>query len=257
MHVRTNLQWVDQPFGERERPFGRERNLVAALDVEWTKNFRVRGASKPFCYSWAIVDLASFGSLEDPSMLDFGFKSVYLESEDEIPQLLEMIESDINSSRELSGVTFAGHQLCADLSVLNRASPSDTEHIDWLYDRWRERRQNRAVIDTRYDIDHMTTISSRRLVDVAEDLGLDVTQPELAKGSMTKLHKTYLETHQADIFEKLSVLNIRHSLSTALIAAMYLGVQVPSPLNVNAVLFWATEFDYSYVSSTEFAGLVR
>lgn len=116
MHLRTNLQWA-------ERPFGRERSLVAALDVEWTKNFRVRGASKPFCYSWSIIDLATFDSLEDQSLLEFGFKSVYLESEDEVSQLLEMIESDIASSRTLSGVTFAGHQLCADLSVLKRSSP--------------------------------------------------------------------------------------------------------------------------------------
>ena len=116
MHLRTNLQWV-------ERPFGRERSLVAALAVEWTKNFRVRGASKPFCYSWAIIDLAHVDSLEDQNLLEFGFKSVYLESEDEVPRLLEMIESDIASSQTLSGVTFAGHQLCADLSVLKRSSP--------------------------------------------------------------------------------------------------------------------------------------
>ncbi len=47
MHLRANLQWAERPFGERERLFSRERSLVAALDVEWTKNFRVRGASKP------------------------------------------------------------------------------------------------------------------------------------------------------------------------------------------------------------------
>lgn len=116
MHLRTNLQWA-------ERPFSRERSLVVALDVEWTKNFRVRGASKPFCYSWAIIDLAHVDSLEDQSLLEFGFKSVHLELEDEVPRLLEMIESDIASSRTLSSLTFAGHQLCADLSVLKQSSP--------------------------------------------------------------------------------------------------------------------------------------
>lgn len=257
MHLRTNLQWAERPFGEPERPFSRERSLVAALDVEWTKNFRVRGASKPFCYSWAIIDLAHVDSLEDQSLLEFGFKSVYLESEDEVPRLLEMIESDIASSRTLSSLTFAGHQLCADLSVLKRSSPVATEQVDWLYDKWRERRQNQVVIDTRYDVDRLTPIASRRLVDVAEDLGLDVTQPELAKGSMTRLHKTYLETHQADIFEKLVVLNLRHSLSTALIAAIYLGAACPRPLNVNNLLSDHLAHEFDYVNSSEFAELVH
>ena len=129
--------------------------------------------------------------------------------------------------------------------------------MDWLYNKWRERRQNRAVVDTRYDIDRLTPIASRRLVDVAEDLGLDVTQPELAKCSMTKLHKTYLETHQADIFEKLAVLNLRHSLSTALIAAIYLGAAVSRPLNVNNLLSDHLAHDFEYVNSSEFAELVH
>ena len=113
------------------------------------------------------------------------------------------------------------------------------------------------VIDTRYDVDRLTPIASRRLVDVAGDLGLDVTQPELAKGSMTKLHKTYLETHQADIFEKLAVLNLRHSLSTALIAAIYLGAAVPRPLNVNNLLSDHLACNFDYVNSSEFAELVH
>ena len=174
-----------------------------------------------------------------------------------MPRLLEMIESDIASSRTLSSVTFAGHQLRADLSVLKRSSLIATEQVDWLYNKWRERRQNQAVIDTRYDVDRLTPIASRRLVDVAEDLGLDVTQPELAKGSMTRLHKTYLETHQADIFEKLAVLNLRHSLSTALIAAIYLGAAMPRPLNVNNLLSDHLAHDFEYVNSSEFAELVH
>ena len=58
-------------------------------------------------------------------------------------------------------------------------------------------------------------------------------------------------------FEKFAVLNLRHSLSTALIAAIYLGAAVPRPLNVNNLLSDHLACEFDYVNSSEFAELVH
>lgn len=55
--------------------------------------------------------------------------------------------------------------------------------VGTLRDAWRQRRASRPayprVIDTRYDVGHLLSGTSRRLVDVCSELRLDVTQPEL------------------------------------------------------------------------------
>ncbi|MGH3938587.1 MAG: hypothetical protein ACRDTG_08100 [Pseudonocardiaceae bacterium] len=87
---------------------------------------------------------------------------------------------------------------------------------------WLDRRDHdltaRRVIDTRYDTNHVLSCRSRRLVDVCTELGLDVTQPELRGTSMTALHRTWLTEGIPESRERVSVLNLRHSLSTALVA---------------------------------------
>jgi hypothetical protein len=40
MRVTSNLQWPETPFARPDRFFGASEPFVAALDVEWTKNYR-------------------------------------------------------------------------------------------------------------------------------------------------------------------------------------------------------------------------
>lgn len=69
------------------------------------------------------------------------------------------------------------------------------------------------------------------------ELALDVTQPELARKSMTALHRDWLTSTDVQARERISVLNLRHSLSAALVAlrAARRGHWTGS-LNVNRLL---------------------
>ena len=63
-----------------------------------------------------------------------------------------------------------------------------------------------------------------------------MTQPELRGTSMTALHHCWLENGDA-AREKITVLNLRHSLSTAIVAARAAGAAHWQPgLNVNQIL---------------------
>ena len=96
---------------------------------------------------------------------------------------------------------------------------------------------SRAYLDTRYDAGHVLACQSRRLVDVCADLRLDVTQPELRGASMTALHRRWTEHGDTTAREKITVLNLRHSLSTAIVAARAAGLAHWQPgLNVNRLL---------------------
>jgi hypothetical protein len=72
-------------------------------------------------------------------------------------------------------------------SRVRNVSASTLVGVDRTYELWRTRRgTDSRVFDTRYDIDHLPIGASRRLVDICDELKLDVTQPELARGYMTK-----------------------------------------------------------------------
>ena len=106
---------------------------------------------------------------------------------------------------------------------------------------WRQRRQEHSgqprFVDTRYDAGHIRASKSRRLVDVCADLRREVTQPELRGISMTALHRRWLQSGDVTAREKITVLNLRHSLSTAMVAARAAGLAHWRPgLNVNKIL---------------------
>jgi hypothetical protein len=64
-----------------------------------------------------------------------------------------------------------------------------------------------------------------------------VTQPELRATSMTALHRRWLELGDITAREKITVLNLRPSLSTAMVAARAAGLAHWQPgLNVNKLL---------------------
>jgi hypothetical protein len=106
---------------------------------------------------------------------------------------------------------------------------------------WHQRRLPECarppVVDTRYDIGHLLTGASRRLVDVCGELRPDVTQPELRGTSMTALHRRWTQAGDTEAREKITVLNLRHSLSTALAGMRATGTgHWDSGLNVNQML---------------------
>ena len=257
MRVTSNLQWPDTPFARPDRFFGVPERFIAALDVEWTKNYKVKNGSRPFCYSVVLlhwpgegVDLTSYPAT-------FGFKSIYITSADEEPALIASLDSDLQSWLA-SDSMLAGHQLSSDLSVVkNAANQAALPGLDGAYGLWRTRREESGrVFDTRYDVDHLPLGASRRLVDVCGDLKLDVVQPELARGSMTKLQRNFLATSNELIREQLLTLNVRHSLSTALVACLGLGLVGAGALNVNQLIHQEMWDLVEYVRSKHFEPLL-
>ncbi|MGH3923272.1 MAG: hypothetical protein ACRDTT_10460, partial [Pseudonocardiaceae bacterium] len=116
---------------------------------------------------------------------------------------------------------------------------------------------DRRVIDTRYDTDNVLACKSRRLVDVCTELGLDVTQPELRGTSMTALHRAWLTKGTPETRERVSVLNLRHSLSTALVAlrATNRG-HWTSTLNVNRLLATGLDGAFAWLGHPTFTDLL-
>jgi hypothetical protein len=152
---------------------------------------------------------------------------------------VELAAADIAAATQAADL-ITGHQLCSDLAVLAaNAGPAAPPALAAARRAWHERRTDPAgqIIDTRFDAGHLLAGTSRRLVDVCGELDLDVTQPELARKSMTGLHRDWLAHADIEARERVTVLNLRHSLSTALVALRAAGhVGWDTRLNVNAML---------------------
>jgi len=210
---------------------------LAAIDVEWSKNYRIRGGNIPFCYS--AVWLAGSAS-QTLDLRRFWYTSAYVEDPGELADLLASADSTLACLLR-NATVITGHQLCSDLAVLAAASTTPASAVAAASAAWRQRRQASAgqpgFLDTRYDAGHILSGRSRRLVDVCADLRLDVTQPELRGISMTALHRRWLQAGDVVAREKITVLNLRHCLSTALVAARAAGLANWHPgLNVNRLL---------------------
>jgi hypothetical protein len=154
-----------------------------------------------------------------------------------------------------------GHQLCSDLAVLSRTSGDRPPAVVAASDAWRRRKEHPAVsprfIDTRYDTSQLLTGKSRRLVDICADLRLDVTQPELRNTSMTAVHRRWLEHRDTSAREKITVLNLRHSLSTAIVAARAAGLGCWEPgLNVNRLLASELGSQFAWLAHPGFTTLL-
>lgn len=92
--------------------------LAAAIDVEWSKNYRVRGGNVPFCYSVAWLAL----SREDvrPGSFGFWYTSAYVHGTGETGDLVASADSALLRILECASL-IAGHQLSSDLAVLAAA----------------------------------------------------------------------------------------------------------------------------------------
>ena len=228
------------------RPAG--MRLVASVDVEWTKNYRIANGNVPFCYSVTYLLVPATGRV-DLSDVPVLVSSRYVEEIEETAGLVQAASAEIDRALQTADLV-VGHQLSSDLAVLQAAGTLRGTPVTCAAElqrarmAWHQRRaqhpapgQRARVIDTRYDADHVLTGTSRRLVDVCTDLALDVTQPELRGTSMTAVHRRWLDHGDVEARERVTVLNLRHSLSAALVALSSTGrMQAGQPVQVNEML---------------------
>jgi hypothetical protein len=253
MIVTSNILGRDAP------PRQPGHRLLAAIDVEWSKNYRIKGGNVPFCFSVVWLSLPADG-IRTIDTDQFWYASAYIEDAGERGQLITAADSALRSLASRADL-IAGHQLCSDLAVLTAAAGNRTPAIEAASAAWRQRRQalpgQVAFLDTRYDAGHVLACQSRRLVDVCADLGLDVTQPELGSTSMTALHRRWLELGDTMAQEKITVLNLRHSLSTAIVAARASGLaHWQAGLNVNQLLASQLGTTFGWTASPAFTALL-
>ena len=227
-----------------------------AFDCEWTKNYRVRNANEPFCFS--IVSIPITSTINEN--LIFSIAYAYVDSPEESNALVAEADRLIVGLLE-QGHTFVGLQLSSDIAALSNSVLSDTPGLTLLRNAWRERRDTGIlprVVDTRYDLDHLLANKSRRLVDVCQEFGLLVTQPELGNSSMTALQRHFLASRDEAVRERLQILNIRHSLSCGILAALCdVEVLIRLPLNLNRILFQNLKGRFDYLESPMFQGLLE
>lgn len=236
-------------------------DLVVSFDLEWTKDYKAPNSQMPFCFSF--VCLPSKTDLGDlTEHMEFGFVSVYAERESETPVLIRMADQILGDLMN-GQTTLVGQQLCTDIAILlARRGKRQFENFALLQKLWKTRKhdpwQSRMkVFDTRFDMDSSLVGKSRKLVHICEEYNLDVTQPEITS-SMTRMHKDFLATQDCQIMEKLSVLNIRHSLSAALLYLFFqLGSKPEAKFNVNCILHRNLQSYFCYVKHVSFDRLIQ
>ncbi|MFE9686804.1 hypothetical protein [Streptomyces sp. NPDC006285] len=235
---------------------------VASIDVEWTKNYRIKNGQRPFCYSVAWLDLPT-NRTPDLADVPFEWTSVYVEEPDEMDELIRNAAATVSAAAQTSTI-ITGHQFCSDLAVLEANAPRDAvADLQTARTHWKGRRDAKAdeshYVDTRFDAGHLLTGKSRRLVDVCTELGLDVTQPELLKTSMPAWHRRWVEDGQEEGRERVSVLNLRHSLSTAYVAARTAGLAVwaDEGLNVNRAIAEGAKGAWGWLENPVFTNLLE
>jgi hypothetical protein len=233
--------------------------LAAAVDVEWSKNYRVRGGNVPFCFCAVWLALPRDGVI--PQTFPFWYTSAYVDDSSETHALVTSAGSQLGTILDHADL-IAGHQLSSDLAVLAAAAQSPDPGVARARAAWRQRRHPGPgyphILDTRYDTGHILACGSRRLVDVCADLRLEVTQPELRGTSMTALHRRWLERAETSAREKITVLNLRHALSTALVAAHAAGLASWRPgLNVSTMLAAGLDSALGWLSDPVFTALLE
>lgn len=233
--------------------------LVAAVDVEWSKNYRIRDGNMPFCYSVVWLAVPPGGPETSLAGRGFWYTCAYVHDSAETQELATGAGNALERVLQHADL-IAGHQLSSDLAVLAAASAGPLPGVAATRAAWHQRRRADAgprVMDTRYDAGHVLACTSRRLVDVCADLRLEVTQPELRGTSMTSLHRRWLETGDTTAREKITVLNLRHSLSTALVAAHAAGLgHWQAGLNVNRLLVGELGGSFGWLASPVFTALL-
>jgi hypothetical protein len=231
--------------------------LVASIDVEWTKNYKVKNGNVPFC--WSVIWLQVNDDAGTRLPLRFAFTSAYVTGTSETQELIAGADAQVAAILAHADMII-GHQVSSDLAVLRNASSEPLLAVDELRARWHSRREpggGPVVVDSRYDAGGILRGTSRRLVDVCTELDMDVTQPELARTSMTALHRGWLNAADTSARERITVLNLRHSLSAGYVALRSAGLgSWGAPLNVNQVLDRQLGGVFDWLASPVFRGLL-
>jgi len=238
-------------------------NSFIGIDTEWVKNYKIRNGNIPFCFSIVVIkNNIRYNIFKEE--IKFEYLQYYSESIDQTNDLIINFNSaliKLSSSKYPSNI-ICGHQLCSDLSTFfnygRYMKLNNLCGIKNFINKWNNRNVNENInfIDTRYDLINNKFGKSRRLVDLCVDIGLKVTQIELGSKSMTKMYKDYLVSHDNNICEKLSILNLRHNLSTILLFILAQQIQYShKKLNVNSILTKNLSSDFMWVNSNEFLSL--
>lgn len=233
-----------------------------SLDTEWTKNYKVKNGNKPFAFSILFFnDDIKIKDIINESLC-FKFISVYVDNEEEFPKLINMLNKYLDSS---IFNLLLGHQVISDLHTFVHYSEHYTNiksnHISKWISYFKDRKNNQRIFDTRFDIKDRLTIKSRRLVDVCFDMKIrnqkdPYKQPELNK-SMTALHREFIQNKDETIREKLSVMNIRHNLSSILVYLLYRNnVFLKQYININRILYINLKPYFPYVKTDAFKDIM-
>jgi hypothetical protein len=232
--------------------------LVASIDVEWTKNYKIKNGNVPFC--WSVTWLQVSNSHDSDLPPGFEFTSAYVTNNNETQSLIMAAEAEIGQILKHADLII-GHQVSSDLAVLCNASEHFLPEVQRLRDHWHSRRESMSgpiLIDSRYDTNNVLSGTSRRLVDVCAELDLDVTQPELTRTSMTALHRVWLTHGDKSARERITVLNLRHGLSAAYVALRSADLaRWDRQVNVNQVLDRQLDDRFAWLKSPAFCRLVR
>lgn len=241
---------------------GSTKNLVIGFDLEWTKNYKVKNGNKPFCFSFVF-----FEKLTRPTAierdLEFGFYSCYCEESEDARLLVKKVDELLGKFLKLGiQITIVGHQLSSDIAVIiNYTGEENAPNFVKLRELWRNRKivmgkdQLVEVFDSRYDLTSLSQ-KSRRLVDVCDECGLVVDQPEIVS-SMTKMQNDFYDGGDTKIMEMFSVLNIRHSLSAIILFLLsQRRSKLKKKMNVNKILFRNLEKYFAYVGTEAFKKLL-
>lgn len=243
-------------------------NCLIGFDAEWTKNYKIKNGNIPFCFSVITVDSQelSFNKLNKGN-IKLKYIQYYCENREDFKELIMIADTWFDKIlKVLDSSVLCGHQVSSDFSVLyNIGVAYEMEsliHIERMRQEWRKRKENKPIhiIDTRYDIARTFLGKSRRLVDMCNDFKMDVTQPELKKLSMTKLQNVFYETKDEDIYERISVMNLRHSLCAVVL--YWLNGKIDNAeqrksININKSVYNCLKSDFSWVTSDEFSVLLR
>lgn len=242
-------------------------NCLIGFDAEWTKNYKIKNGNVPFCFSIVAVKRTDITveKLVD-GKIPFKYIQIYCENRDETIALLKSANEYagyiINS---LETCVLCGHQVSSDYSVLiNMGCAKGLDSLDNLRELqriWhtREKEPVKRTVDTRYDVDRPFMGKSHRLVDICNDFKLDVSQPELKNLSMTKLQNEFYDKGDYSIYERIAVMNLRHSLSA--IVLYWLNSQNNDefnliPIKINKTMQYNLLEDFDWIQSNTFNQLL-
>ncbi len=233
-----------------------------SLDTEWVKNYKIKNGNKPFAFSIIFFndDIKNVDIINES--LQFKFVSVYVDNDDEFPELINILNKYLDSSKFN---LLLGHQVISDLHTFVHYSEhynniNSNNIIKWI-SFFKDRKNNNRIFDTRFDIKNRLTTRSRRLVDVCFDMKIRnqkdlYKQPELNK-SMTTLHREFIQNKDDSIREKLSVMNIRHNLSSILVYELYKNnLFLDKFININRILYKNLNKYFNYVKTDKFKDIM-